>query len=69
MHLIMPYSPECVEKLSDNSKRGSLWTLEVVQNGARSAVSVPSIPPEAGAQGYSNDLSDSFWKARSRKFA
>ena len=56
------YSPNLIEKLPDNSEMGSLWPLEGAQNGAGNTVSVPSVLPEAGAQGCQSDLSDSLFK-------
>src|SRR5215213_6046383 len=47
-------------KLSDNSGKASLRIPKRGQNGSGSAVSPPSVPPDAGAEGYANDLSDSF---------
>src|SRR5215217_2666070 len=44
-----PYSPECLERLSENSRKGSLWTLEGAQNDARSTVSAPFVPPKTRA--------------------
>src|SRR5215212_9255925 len=64
-----PYSPECVEKLSDNSRKASLWTPKRGQNGARGVVSSPLVASIAGVHGSSYDLSDSFWKGNSPKFA
>src|SRR5215213_9219670 len=55
-------------RLSDNSGEASLWTPKRGRNALRSAVSPPFVPPIVGAHGCPNDLSDSFWKARSRKF-
>ena len=40
-----------VEKLSDNSRSGSLWILEGAQNDIRSADSAPFVSPNEGAHG------------------
>jgi hypothetical protein len=37
------YSLNLVEKLSDNSRKASLWTLKGAQNVARGAVSRPFV--------------------------
>jgi hypothetical protein len=40
-------------------QRGSVHTAERARNGPRSTISPPLEPPKRGAQGWSNDLSDS----------
>jgi len=62
------YSPKSVEKRSDNSRKGSLWTLEEAQNGAETAISVPFVEPHTGTRWWQNDLSDSFWKLSEKGF-
>src|SRR5215216_3023337 len=37
------------QKLSENCRKGSLWTLEGAQNDATSAVSAPFVPPKTRA--------------------
>jgi hypothetical protein len=54
-----PYSPECVERLSENSGKASLRTPKRGQKGPKSTVSAPLVPANAGTQGCSNDFSDS----------
>jgi hypothetical protein len=61
------YTANFREKLSDNPRNGSLWTLEEAQNDAKSAVSAPFVPPNASTRWPHNDLSDSFEKVNSRK--
>src|SRR5215217_9553117 len=39
------------QKLSENCRKGSLWTLEGAQNDATSAVSAPFVPPKTRALG------------------
>jgi hypothetical protein len=52
---------ECgLEKLSDNSRRGSLWTLEGAPNDARNPLWAPFVLSNEGARGCQSDLSDSF---------
>src|SRR5215210_2993563 len=58
-----------LEKLSDNSRKGSFRTPERGHNEAASVVSAPFVPPNTSAQGCQRDLSDSFWKDNSAKFS
>src|SRR3712207_1262574 len=67
--MLPPYSPKCLENLSDNSKRAPFRSSKRGHNKAARAVSAPFVPPNAGAQGCHSDLSDSFWKGNSWKFA
>jgi hypothetical protein len=66
--LLLLYSPKCLEKLSDNSRKASLWTPKRGQNRARGVVSSPLVASIAGVHGSSYDLSDSFRKWNSAKF-
>jgi len=48
------------QKQSDNSRRGSLWTLDRAPNDARNPLWAPFVPSNEDARGCQNDLSDSF---------
>jgi hypothetical protein len=58
-----------VEKLSDNSRSAPFRSSGSGLDEAGSAVSAPFVPPKAAFQGRQSDLSDSFWKGNSPKFA
>jgi hypothetical protein len=62
-----PYSPECVEKLSDKSRMASSRSSGRGPNNAASVVLAPFVPLNAVSQGDQHDLSDSFWKGYSAK--
>src|SRR5919112_5909220 len=59
----------CLEKQSDKCGEASVRAAERGQNGPRCTVSWSSESPNTGDQGRSSDVSDSFWKGRSQKFA